>query len=456
MRNIADMLSASGKPVPDEDLILYILGGLGPEFETIVVNITSRSEAISLQEVHYLLQSHEIRLEQLSAASVIDVPPAAHITVGGVQNSNTNGGQFRGSSRKNFRPRNVRNPQTSRIVCQLCGKMGHTAMKCFHRFDVYFQSPPRAQNQQFSSLHQPQQPQLRPPPLHQPQYYSTGPLVPSRPIQNSHQQLDSTSTSPHAYIVAPDLDSNTSWFVDSGATHHMTTDSNTLDVSDHYSGTGNVVVGNGQTLDISSVGHTSFPSHKSSKSLHLANVLHVPQITKNLISVAKFTQDNDVILEFDSHCCFVKDKKSREILLQGNLKEGLYQLDISKVSSNRQFAGFSEDTNVFLPHLATTPSTINKQSVAPSVGYSLQVNKIESTRCVEDNNTGVGHLWHQRLGHPCNKIVSLVLDRLGIKSKLQNELSFCTACPLGKAKQFPLPTTINKTQVPFELVFSDV
>ncbi|RVW59231.1 Retrovirus-related Pol polyprotein from transposon RE1 [Vitis vinifera] len=365
MRNIADMLSTSGKPVPDEDLILYILGGLGPEFETIVVNITSISEAISLQEAHYLLQSHEIRLEQLSAASVIDVPPAAHITVGGVQNSNTNDGQFRGSSSKNFRPRNVRNPQTSRIVCQLCGKMGHTAMKCFHRFDVYFQSPPRAQNQQFSSLHQPQQPQLQPPPLHQPQYYSTGPLVPSRPIQNSHQQLDSTNTSPHAYIVAPDLNSNTSWFVDSGATHHMTTDSNTLDVSDHYSGTGNVVVGNGQTLDISSVGHTSFPSRKSSKSLHLAN-----------------------------------DKKSREILLQGNLKEGLYQLDISKVSSNRQFVGFSEDTNVFLPHLATTPSTVNKQSAAPSVGYSLQVNKIESTRCVEDNNTGVGHLWHQRLGHP--------------------------------------------------------
>ena len=122
----------------------------------VVVNITSRSEAISLQEVHYLLQSHEIRLEQLSTASVIDVPLAAHITVGGVQNSNTNDGQFRGSSSKNFRPRNVRNPQTSRIVCQLCGKMGHTAMKYFHRFDVYFQSPPRAQNQQFSSLHQPQ------------------------------------------------------------------------------------------------------------------------------------------------------------------------------------------------------------------------------------------------------------------------------------------------------------
>ena len=121
-----------------------------------------------------------------------------HIIVGDVQNSKTNDGQFRGSSSRNFRPRNVRNPQTSRIVCQLCGKMGHTAMKCFQHFDVYFQSPPRAQNQQFSFLHQPQQPQLQSPPLQpqmqpqsQPQYYSTGLLVPSRPIQNSHQQHDS-------------------------------------------------------------------------------------------------------------------------------------------------------------------------------------------------------------------------------------------------------------------------
>ena len=169
----------------------------------------------------------------------------------------------------------------------------------------------------------------------------------------------------------------------------MTIDSNTLDVSDHYSSTCNVVVGNGQTLDISSVGHTSFPSRKSSKSLHLTNVLYVPQITNNLISVAKFTQDNDVILEFDSHCCFVKDKKSKEILLQGSLKEGLYQLDISKVLSNRQFVGFSEDANMFLPHLATTLSTINKQPATPSIEYSLQVNKTESTRCAKDNNTGV-------------------------------------------------------------------
>ncbi|RVX11980.1 hypothetical protein CK203_009693 [Vitis vinifera] len=47
--------------------------------------------------------------------------------------------------------------------------------------------------------------------------------------------------SSHAYIVAPDLESNSLWFVDNGVTHHMTTDSNNLDVSNHYSSTGQEV-----------------------------------------------------------------------------------------------------------------------------------------------------------------------------------------------------------------------
>ena len=92
MRNIANMLSTLGKPIPDEDLILYILGRLGPEFGKIVVNITSRSETISLQEIHYFLQSHEVHLEQLSTTFVINISPTTHVTVEGVQSFSTNNG----------------------------------------------------------------------------------------------------------------------------------------------------------------------------------------------------------------------------------------------------------------------------------------------------------------------------------------------------------------------------
>ena len=50
MKGITHDLMAAGQHVSDDKLILYILGGLGSDFESIVVNLTSR-DAITLQEL---------------------------------------------------------------------------------------------------------------------------------------------------------------------------------------------------------------------------------------------------------------------------------------------------------------------------------------------------------------------------------------------------------------------
>jgi len=52
-------------------------------------------------------------------------------------------------------------------------------------------------------------------------------------------------------------------------------------------------------------------------SFFLKNLLHVPGITKNLLSVSKFTADNKVFLEFYPDSCFVKDLSTRKTLLRG-------------------------------------------------------------------------------------------------------------------------------------------
>ena len=41
--------------------MLYILSGLGPEYESVVVNITSKVH-ITLQRVMFMLQNHEQRI----------------------------------------------------------------------------------------------------------------------------------------------------------------------------------------------------------------------------------------------------------------------------------------------------------------------------------------------------------------------------------------------------------
>ena len=85
-------------------------------------------------------------------------------------------------------------------------------------------------------------------------------------------------------------------------------------------------IGNGQGLPIHSTGSSTFISPINSKvSLSLNQLLHVPTIPKNLISVSKFALDNGVYFEFDPNYCLVKSQGSNEILLNGSLgPDGLY------------------------------------------------------------------------------------------------------------------------------------
>lgn len=52
------------------------------------------------------------------------------------------------------------------------------------------------------------------------------------------------------------------------------------------------------------------------QTLHLKNVLHVPEITKNLFFIGQLTFDNNIFIKFHPNYCLVKDKTSNKILLQ--------------------------------------------------------------------------------------------------------------------------------------------
>ena len=56
----------------------------------------------------------------------------------------------------------------------------------------------------------------------------------------------------------------------------------------------------------------------------LPNVLHIPNMQKNLISVSQLTKDHDLIVEFDSHSYVIKVKNTGQVLLREELKDGLY------------------------------------------------------------------------------------------------------------------------------------
>jgi len=62
-------------------------------------------------------------------------------------------------------------------------------------------------------------------------------------------------------------------------------------------------MGNGSGLFIANTGSAIFCSSFTDKPLLLRTLLHVPLITKNLLSVSQFARDNHVYFQFhDNHC----------------------------------------------------------------------------------------------------------------------------------------------------------
>ncbi|KAK6133200.1 hypothetical protein DH2020_033036 [Rehmannia glutinosa] len=145
MKGIVDNLHAAGKIISDDDLVSYILAGCGSEYEAVIVNLSSRAGDISLQDAQFALQTHEMRLQQLSQSVVpsVDIStnfqsPSANVMFNGAfrrgaDNFTPRGGMpfFRGRGRGRF--------GKNRTVCQICGKSNHIASKCFKRFDSTFQ-----------------------------------------------------------------------------------------------------------------------------------------------------------------------------------------------------------------------------------------------------------------------------------------------------------------------------
>ena len=90
----------------------------------------------------------------------------------------------------------------------------------------------------------------------------------------------------------------------------MTPNLSSLTINDSYRGHDQIQVANGQGLRISNTGSSKILS--KDKVFHLNNVLHVPSLTKPLLSVQKFTTDNSCFFEFHLTHFFVKDQVTQK------------------------------------------------------------------------------------------------------------------------------------------------
>ena len=110
----------------------------------------------------------------------------------------------------------------------------------------------------------------------------------------------------HALLTTPQSTFDLNWCPDFGATHHLIADLANLNVrADEYHVSDQIQIGNSLDLNVKHIGSTKLSTPTSSFLLH--DVLHVPLITKNLISIHKFTNDSNTSIEFHLTYFIVKD-----------------------------------------------------------------------------------------------------------------------------------------------------
>jgi hypothetical protein len=140
------------------------------------------------------------------------------------------------------------------------------------------------------------------------------------------------------------------WYADSGAGSHMTSDAGKLStISPPFSSTPSIIVGNGALLPITATGsHTFSLPHRN---LVLNNVLVSPNIIKNLISIRRFTTDNNCSIEFDPFGLSVKDLQTRNVIARCNSSGDLYPFYTPSTSTSAFLAAPTSLWHQRLGHL---------------------------------------------------------------------------------------------------------
>lgn len=162
-----------------------------------------------------------------------------------------------------------------RHVCQICKRVGHQASRCF-----------------------------------------------ALPVMlNKTYKGESVFGSTHAFSANVNSSStpDNAWLLDSGASHHLTSDLTNVAQSLPYNGSEEATLSNGNILPIHCVDSGLLFSTHNTCFLTLKHILRTLHTTYNLLSVHKLCADNDACVEFHAYVFYVKDNTTKKVLLKGGL-----------------------------------------------------------------------------------------------------------------------------------------
>lgn len=198
------------------------------------------------------------------------------------------------------------------------------------------------------------------------------------------------------------------WIIDSGATDHMTGCEKLFSSYNPSPGNHKVRVADGSLSVVAGTG-----TIKISSNITLKAVLHVPNLSCNLLSISKITKDLDCVINFSASTCVFQDRTSGRRIGSAKEVDGLYH--------------FEDDFFV-------------RSQVQVAVGSS----PLSRTERIM--------LLHCRLGHPSFSYLKHLFPSL-FKN---HDLFQCEICQLAKHNRIFLPSQPYRASKPFSLIHSDI
>jgi hypothetical protein len=312
VRDLADQLDAIGAAVTDEDMAMTLLCSLPESYDYLIVALESRVDELSFDFVSSRLLSEEKRKEEAHNVSI-------NANVVGINRHGNNGNNVHNNGNDNValysnahgngnahgNKGKVKKPI---VKCNHCNKKGHTEERCYIKHGY---------------------------PVGHPKHNSSANIA-TVSVNNAvlHAFMVSNNVGKHASNVIK-MNNGSDWLIDSGASMHLCNNRTYFDnatfkiIHDQ-----NVVLGNNET--IKAVGMGDVPVRVALKNgnntsdcinVVFKDVLYVPDIAANLLSVAKITGNGVKVLFNGNECNLVGVNGEYIASAYKHINSNLYRLN---------------------------------------------------------------------------------------------------------------------------------
>ncbi|KAI5728895.1 hypothetical protein M8J77_025006 [Diaphorina citri] len=378
---VRDLKTAGGN-IEEMDIICHLLLTMPVEYNMVVTAIETLSDKLTLSFVKGRLLDEETKRNcksknKMNESSVFHTQAVNH------SSQRKSHSQYKGTSQSFPKSQSFAKPSKFQFKCHNCGGQGHMRSNC-------------------------------PTPKKKYHVHNSGQEGPSSQSAHSVQEVEHEQK--YAFLSTTTMANNANskcvveWFLDSGATEHMVSETHNMhDVQDILPEIKIQVAKRGVTLKASKKGNMKLYSLQEGKKLEITinDVLYVPGLELNLLSVQKLEQLGFTIIFHDGKAVI---KKGNSQIATAYLVNKLYKLTLSVNSPKPESAMLSEESQ---------------------------------------------ELWHRRLGHIGKsglQKLSTMVD--GLTEQIPK--SVCEPCVEGKSTKLPHNETRKRATRPLELIHSDI